>query len=143
MRIVFDRSTVHQGSSASLPITGVLYFEIAGHCFPDENWSDFPVVITSWWLDGVSDLQAHPEREVLFRFMDGPYFVGVQRVGRDSVKLRCVEDRLVQTTLYEEHVALADLVSALHSLAGDVATACEQGGLACPELSLLKACLPN
>jgi hypothetical protein len=141
MRIVFDSSSIHQ-RAASLPITGILYFEVAGRSFPDERWSDFPVVITSWWLDGVKNLQANPESEALFRFMDGPYFIGVRLSGH-LVNLRYVEDRLVQIALHEEQVALAVLVSALQSLARNVAEACERGGLSCPELRILRTYLPN
>lgn len=143
MRIVFDSSTLHQGSSVSRPITGVLCFEFAGQCFPDERWSDFPVVITSWWLEAVANLQAHPKEEAIFRFMDGPYFVGARRVGNDLVNVRYVEDRLVQTAVHEEQVALVDLVGAVHSLARDVVSACEQHGLSCRELAFLKPHLPN
>jgi hypothetical protein len=142
MRIVFDSSTIHQSSPAR-PITGVLYFEVAGHCFPDERWSDFPVIVTSWWLDGINNLQARPETEALFRFMDGPYFVRVQRVGGDLVNLRFVEDRRVQNALHEQSIPLLNLVSAVHALAADVAAACARGSLSCPELGDLKVYLPS
>jgi len=74
-------------------ITGCLCWEFDGLLFPEERWSDFVVVVLGWWAKAWS---MGVGLEVVFRFMDGPYWVKlkvpsgevsslvVMEAGRDS-----------------------------------------------------------
>lgn len=53
-------------------MTGVIYIELESGPFPEAGWSDFPVIILSWWAEALLQLEAPKRRKVLWRFMDGP-----------------------------------------------------------------------
>jgi hypothetical protein len=64
-------------------ITGELYLRRAEECFPDGNWSDFPVVVLAWWIDGLHKVLAGQSGSFVGHFMDGPYSF-VVKVGAGS-----------------------------------------------------------
>jgi hypothetical protein len=78
MGIITSASSLKRSSLGS--ITGILAVRLEDFVFPDENWSDFPVVVLGWWLEAALALQAAGEGR--FRFMDGPFeFVVSSRPG--------------------------------------------------------------
>ena len=86
MRIVFDECTVTLGHNA----VGVLYVDFDGVAFPAEGWTDFVVVLATWWVDAIENLARGPQRAATLQFMDGPYWITAQRQGSDVV-LRCID----------------------------------------------------
>ena len=68
-QIVTSASSLERSSGGS--ISGILAVRLADFVFPDEHWSDFPVVVLGWWSDAARALQAAREGE--FLFMDGPF----------------------------------------------------------------------
>ncbi|MFT3927076.1 MAG: hypothetical protein QM778_31305 [Myxococcales bacterium] len=143
MRIAFDPATVEQSASASRSITGVVYFDFGGTCFPAERWNDFAVVITTWWLEAVAKLEQGFDREVLMYFMDGPYYVAATRMGEDEIRLRCIERRRSEEMVHEQLVSLGELRELVCGLARDVASACGQAGIESSDLDRLKDLLLN
>jgi hypothetical protein len=77
-------ATLYRSSSGS--ITGEIYFSVDGAAFPEEKWSDFPVVILGWWLEALGALRAG-ERRVELDFMDGPYTLRVSSDSGDALSL--------------------------------------------------------
>jgi hypothetical protein len=53
-------------------ILGRIFVSYNHVAFPDQDWSDFPVVILGWWLRQLGALAAGESRAE-FKFMDGPY----------------------------------------------------------------------
>jgi hypothetical protein len=41
--------------------------------FPASGWTDFTVVVLSWWAEAASRLISHQREHQELRFMDGPY----------------------------------------------------------------------
>jgi hypothetical protein len=68
-QIVTSGSSLERSSLGS--ISGTLAVRLGDFVFPDENWSDFPVVVLGWWHDAARSRQA--AREGRFPFMDGPF----------------------------------------------------------------------
>jgi hypothetical protein len=75
--VVADTSTLSRSGMGS--ITGVVFLRGPAGGFPDDRWSDFPVVILSWWIEGLTALAAGRERSFEGMFMDGPSAFVVQR----------------------------------------------------------------
>jgi hypothetical protein len=143
MRIVFDESTLRQGTGVGRSITGVVYLDLGELCFPCEGWNDFAVVIAGGWLDALQKFEGGLDCEVILHFMDGPYRVVVTSAADEQVRIRCVEDRHVQHVVHEEHIALAALITQVRGLASLVASECERRGLRSRDVDALKRCLPN
>lgn len=70
-------------------ITGDIFFVIDYHLyFPEEGWSDFVVIILSWWIKSIKGLIVSDiGRTYEFDFMDGtPIFLGM-RLDKDNLEL--------------------------------------------------------
>jgi hypothetical protein len=66
-------------------ITGPIWLRLGDIAFPEEHWSDFPVVFTSALLGAALRLQrkSSAAKEEVW-FLDGPYFVVLER-GNDPM----------------------------------------------------------
>lgn len=80
--IAVDFQTFHQSRPGG-NVTGVIYLDLDSGEFPERGWSDFPVIILSWWTETL--LQLETERnEVQWRFMDGPYSANLTAIESDG-----------------------------------------------------------
>jgi len=77
--ITLDLHSFHQ-SRPSGNVTGVIYVELESGAFPETGWSDFPVIILSWWIEAWIQLEAPARRKVQWRFMDGPHSLTLTKV---------------------------------------------------------------
>lgn len=77
-------------------IIGNIYFTIDYHrFFPDYDWSDFVVIVLSWWIKSVKGLiVSKPNRTYEFDFMDGTPIVFAKKIDEDNVKLSFCVDTL-------------------------------------------------
>lgn len=71
IEIVVDSASLHQSGSGG--ILGSIYIRSQKGAFPEEAWSDFPVVLLAWWINGLSDFVAGRAYSFEGRFMDGPF----------------------------------------------------------------------
>jgi len=69
--ITLDLKTFQQSREGG-NVTGVIYVDLESGAFPGTGWSDFPVIILSWWSDALFQLETRTRREVVWQFMDGP-----------------------------------------------------------------------
>jgi hypothetical protein len=143
MRILFDESSLRQGSGASRSVTGVLYYEFSGLSFPAEQWRDFPAVIVTWWLEALEKIETRGEPEAVLHFMDGPYWLSLILQDKDALLVKCVEDRPDAGTVHEEYVSLSDFVAQVERLARRIAWACRQQGLKSRDIDVLRRYLPH
>jgi hypothetical protein len=140
MQIVFDSTTLHQGKMGS--VTGVVYFDFGSvGQFPMFRWNDFVVVVLTWWMAALEELNLGSE-QACFRFMDGPYWITGIAQGQ-NILLRCTEDRVGAGVLYEVVVALKDLRRELTSFSSQLLRACTQAGIQSEDLDDLVRQLPN
>lgn len=59
--------------TGSSNVVGPIYFRFGDVAFPEEGWSDFPLVIIGWWMNDLGRMW-QKAREVNLVFMDGsPY----------------------------------------------------------------------
>ncbi|WP_437905088.1 hypothetical protein WME95_43075 [Sorangium sp. So ce327] len=88
LSIIVDTETLsltHNG-----PITGEVFIEYAGTIFPEARWSDFPVVILSWWCQATMRLINGAKHEE-FLFMDGSFCFDISQ-DQDTWHVRCFDD---------------------------------------------------
>ena len=60
---------------------GPIWFSFESFAFPAHEWSDFPVVILSWWLRSICKLIEKSSSIECLRFMDGPFELIIEQVG--------------------------------------------------------------
>jgi hypothetical protein len=83
-----------------LNVTGEIWLQLRDFPFPSQSWSDFPVIILSWWLDALASLRSAGNAE--FLFMDGPYFFEVVHSDNDCL-VRCLERTPDEPQCVREH----------------------------------------
>src|SRR6266571_3306699 len=117
-----------------LNITGEIWLQLGDFSFPSQSWSDFPVIILSWWLDALDTLpSANSATE--FLFMDGPYSFTVSRRNGEYI-LQCFEHpRGDKKLLWQGAVSLNVLGSQVRSAAMSVVKQCHSLGWATPDTS--------
>ncbi|MBV8758268.1 MAG: hypothetical protein JO257_13360 [Deltaproteobacteria bacterium] len=84
----------------------------AGKAFPTESWTDFAVVLLSWWVPAIARVAADGRREEL-RFMEGPYWAEVWCDASGAWRADLVEHRRRQEVL---RTLEFDVVKFAHSL---------------------------
>lgn len=67
-------------------VVGPIYFRLGDVAFPEEGWSDFPVVIIAWWMNDLSRMWQRA-REVNLVFMDGSPYIHATLEKDQLVKL--------------------------------------------------------
>ena len=121
--IALDLQTFQQSHGSDGNVTGVIYVELESGAFPGTGWSDFPVIILNWWAEALLELGIRTRREVLWRFMDGPY---------------CLTLTKVTGTVPRGALTLGQIESSLAQAAQRTVEYCEQQQLFCGDLAALR-----
>jgi|SRR5215831_2361335 len=109
-----------------LNITGEIWLQLGSFSFPSQFWSDFPVIILSWWLDALLSLRSVGNAE--FLFMDGPHSFQIGRNVGNFV-LRCLDDpRGEAQCVHETLVNVDELSSQITNAASMVVRECRVRG---------------
>jgi hypothetical protein len=79
-------------------VIGNIYFVIDYHrYFPEEGWSDFVVIILSWWINSIKGLMVSDfGRTFEFDFMDGTPLVLAKKLDKEHLELRFCMDEAVK-----------------------------------------------
>lgn len=73
--IVVNANTLEM-SQTSGNIVGEIYLNVDGKVFPDKGWSDFIVIILTWWIEAISKVNTKRKFDSFkLTFMDGPIFI--------------------------------------------------------------------
>jgi hypothetical protein len=121
--VVVDLSSIEQSKSGA--ITGRIHFRFGEVCFPESDWSDFPVVVLGWWLREAN------ATDPTFRLMDGPMAVHVE--GRVSIAKLLDRDLVVG----ESPVEMMNLARSIRRAAQCVLVRCNELGLVSSDLDNL------
>lgn len=73
MQVVLDARSLEMTSRGN--ITGQIWVVLDGESFPEDGWSDFPVVVLTWWIQALDRLSGNFEKIAELRFMDGPFSI--------------------------------------------------------------------
>jgi hypothetical protein len=102
-------------------ITGIVAVRLGDMWFPEQTWSDFPVIILAWWLRECAALATGGNGR--FRFMDGPFQFNAHNLGNGRAELETEEERsvsarpVVQLTVPVAHIR-ASVVRAAQQIGG-------------------------
>lgn len=113
-------------SSSGLVHAGV-YIQIDESSFPNKTWSDFAVVINSWWCEAALRLLAGKTEYAEFRFMEGPYLAEVSPVTGPTWQIKCVEVQASgRVTHYQDSIDSGPFVQSLLDSAEAILDLCRQ-----------------
>jgi hypothetical protein len=99
--------------------------------FPEENWSDFPVVILAWWLDALAALESAEVEEATCTFMDGPFEFRVARAEPTLLHVRCFGRGIdADDPVADFRAPAAGLHNAVRAAADAVLAECDRRGWA-------------
>jgi len=110
IKIRVNRTTLFINDSNN--IVGEIYIEKNGHSFfPEEKWTDFVVVILSWWTKKLRYFEyAKVGEKTVFDFMDGPLLLRLKKVNEHEVNLIGVKRNLINDEmLFEAQTQFDDL----------------------------------
>ena len=114
--------------SSKQSITGVIYVSINGeYSFPEENWSDFIVVILSWWAEGIYSLLMTNTDECECIFMDGPYEFHIKK----NVKvweIEFLENRDEKRIIFQDSFNPSEVIEAMRKATNKVLRHCKEKG---------------
>lgn len=87
LRIKVNNDSLYLNNSNQ--IIGEIYFEKNGYLFfPEEKWSDFVVIILSWWTEKFRYFEYASIREFLeLGFMDGPLLIRIERISKNALRI--------------------------------------------------------
>lgn len=121
-------------------IVGNLCFLIDYHYyFPDEEWSDFVIIVLSWWIESIKGLiVSEAGRVYKFDFMDGTPVVFVKKTDTDKIELSFFSNREKASREYSTNCSISGLKSSLLSTSKKVLRSVERNKWSSEEIDRLK-----
>lgn len=93
--IEYDSNSIFQNNKGA--VTADVYWKFGEECFPSVKWSDFVIVISTWWLNGCIQIKSG-SRLVQFDFMDGPFYFEARLISDAKISLTFHDENKPQTT---------------------------------------------
>ncbi len=109
-------------------IIGEIHFALGRSPFPELDWTDFPVVVLSWWLDSVASLIDGDSSGIDLRFMDGPFLLEAIPIADGLVRLNCIHDASKRQIVASFETKPTEFCSVLLNAARSVERACMERG---------------
>jgi hypothetical protein len=80
-------------------VTVTFFLDINGNVFPNEQWTDFAIIVLSWWTKEVIENYQLEHVDFILYFMDGPYRIECSKSGT-SLQMNFVEDKKAAVNKY-------------------------------------------
>jgi hypothetical protein len=116
-----DSNSIEQ--SRNKTITGSIYFDFGGYKFPEIGWNDFVVVVINWWLTALRNLAIGLSEFEKLSFMDGPFFLTIEKLDEDKCKIECFE-RYAENSKFSCDLSLKKLSFSILKAAMEVEAIC-------------------
>lgn len=101
------------GRSAAGLVYGGISLVVGETTFPDLRWTDFVVVVLTWWCRALQRILRGDPEPIEVRFMEGPYLVELQLTRPGFVQIALVEAGLRRRVNTQVEVEIAPLVESL------------------------------
>jgi len=98
------------GRSAARLVYGQFCVQINESCFPGPGWSDFVVIVLTWWCRAVAELLNGERGPIQVRFMEGPYLAELGPLEGSLLHLVLVEAGLNRRICREANVEIGPLI---------------------------------
>lgn len=116
------------GRSQAGVVWAGLCVDFGDRAFPDPRWSDFVVVVLTWWVDALTSLLRGKSRRQEVMFMEGPFAVVVEVTAAGAWRLTCVERGLRNVTREQGTIEPKELLSSVVSCAEIALELCRANG---------------
>ena len=117
-----------------------LYIIADGNTFPDDEWTDFGVVVLRWWLSAIQSAELNKAKCFELVFMDGPYIIECQREDQ-NVHMTFVCKRRCDSVLFEYKTSFSTLMAEVVRTSKEILKYTRQLGLSNKELDKLSQML--
>ena len=77
------------GSLQPPNMTCTMYFDFVDQIFPDIEWTDFPLIILSWWIRDIISNRHNDHAKFQMYFMDGSFRVNCEKE-LEKIHMKCV-----------------------------------------------------
>ncbi len=136
IKIVLGKDSLHRSTKGS--ITGIIYFDFGHYQFPEKEWSDFVVVIISWWLNALDQVVRGISKCIDFHFMDGPLLLRLKKDSKDILKLECIDEGKHAKVEFTSYVYLKNIFSELEIAAEELINQCKLNDWKSDDIEALK-----
>ena len=123
-KIITERDSYKKTKLGS--ITGKIYVCLDEYYFPEKGWFDFALVVVTWWQDSTIKIFKSESKREKFMFMDGPFYISVEKGENDSLGLSFIEwsnRRIIEKT---GNIKYELLISELIKTSDDVINECKR-----------------
>jgi len=122
-------------------IIGNIYFVVDYHrYFPDDEWSDFVVIILSWWIESFKGLLVSSIGQTYkFEFMDGTPVILGNKIGPSSIELSFEFDKEKRIKEFTAICNSEELGNSLLTASKKVLRAVERNKWSSEEINELRA----
>lgn len=136
VEVVVDARSLSRSPSGS--ISGRIFLRGPAGEFPDADWFDFPVVVLSWWIEGLTRIASGHGRSFTGVFMDGPFSFTVRLVSGNVAELLWgTRDHPVTV----QQIELRSLLMSAASAGAEVAQVCHTNGWSGRDVQVLEQAL--
>lgn len=104
-------------------VTGDIYFVIDYHrYFPEEGWSDFVVIVLTWWIKSIKGLIVSDfGRTYEFDFMDGTPIVFAKKLDSENLELRfCIDGEAKRREIFTAICSIKEVSDSILSVSKKV-----------------------
>ena len=101
--------------STNNQVTGVICLELNSYFFPERQWSDFPVVILSWWAREILRM-LEGEVHVKGNFMDGPFSFSIEQNQNETIITFLSGSTVVYTSKLDLVAFIGSLTNAIQAV---------------------------
>ena len=91
-------------------VTVTFYISFNGQAFPDNQWTDFAVIVLNWWLSEIQNSLNQDNARFSLTFMDGPYYVDCSKHG-SMVHMDFIEEKREKKILGECDIEAKELLA--------------------------------
>jgi hypothetical protein len=127
------------GLSTAGGVVGQVFLEVGQKRFPGEKWSDFVVVLLTWWCRALTRCVHGDSGPIDVRFMEGPFLVQLSQVSRDVIHLELIEAGLKRRTILQDDVESQPLINSVLEASEQVLTRCQESSWWSPDADELSS----
>jgi hypothetical protein len=113
------------GRSAAGLVYGEVFLQIDELSFPHPRWSDFVVVVLTWWCRTLLRLLGGERGPIEVRFMEGPYLAELGPLEGSCLSLMLVEAGLRRRICRQADVEIGPLIESVLSAADRTLIECK------------------
>ena len=137
MKIVVEPKSFYVAKSGAVVGEIWLRLESPPLAFPQDGWTDFPVVVLGWWLHEVEALIQKASIEARCLFMDGPFEFALNGSGEVRMGERRAE-KAIEIGSFPYRVSVEEFWKSLTVAAGSVIAECHARGWSSGDIDTLR-----